>query len=98
MVATGVGGVLSFLRDEENGLVVPRGDVSALAEGIGRLLTDRELARQLGAGGLQGGARALPAQRHGRAHGRRLRGRIVLRTPKLAPRTTGSGGSPGLAG
>src|SRR5262245_10942607 len=30
VICTGVGGVLSFVRDGENGLLVPRGDVPAL--------------------------------------------------------------------
>ena len=47
VIATGVGGVLSFLRDGENGLLVPRGDVEALATAISDLLGDDERRDQL---------------------------------------------------
>jgi glycosyltransferase involved in cell wall biosynthesis len=46
-----VGGVRQTVLDGETGLLVPVGDVSALAEAIVRLLSDREEARRLGAAG-----------------------------------------------
>jgi glycosyltransferase involved in cell wall biosynthesis len=51
IVATAVGGVPELIRDGESGLLVPPNDPGALAEGIDRLLGDRELARRLGEAG-----------------------------------------------
>lgn len=48
VICTGVGGVLSFVRDGENGLLVPRGDVPALAQRILGLLGAPEERRRLG--------------------------------------------------
>jgi glycosyltransferase involved in cell wall biosynthesis len=48
VICTGVGGVLSFVRDGENGLLVPRGDAAALAERILGLLGAPEERRRLG--------------------------------------------------
>lgn len=53
VVSTGVGGVLSFLRDGENGLVVPRGDVPSLAQAIERMLREPALARTLAVEGFR---------------------------------------------
>jgi glycosyltransferase involved in cell wall biosynthesis len=53
VIATGVGGVLSFLNDGENGLVVPRGDVDSIAEQIARLLENPDEARRLGREGFR---------------------------------------------
>ena len=47
VISTGVGGVLSFLRDGENGVLVPRGNVEVLSNSILRLLRDRNEARRL---------------------------------------------------
>jgi glycosyltransferase involved in cell wall biosynthesis len=43
VVATAVGGVPEVVRDGENGLLVPAGDVDAIAGAIGRLAADGEL-------------------------------------------------------
>lgn len=48
VICTGVGGVLSFVRDGENGLLVPRGDVTALTQRILGLLKAPEERRRLG--------------------------------------------------
>jgi glycosyltransferase involved in cell wall biosynthesis len=48
VICTGVGGVLSFVRDGENGLLVPRGDVPALSQRILGLLGAPEERRRLG--------------------------------------------------
>jgi glycosyltransferase involved in cell wall biosynthesis len=42
-----IGGVTSVLHDGVNGLLVPPGDPDALAQGLMRLLADRELGRRL---------------------------------------------------
>jgi glycosyltransferase involved in cell wall biosynthesis len=51
VVATPVGGVRQTVTDGETGLLVPVGDVSALAAAISRLLSDRDEARRLGEAG-----------------------------------------------
>ena len=51
VVASAIGGIPSFVRDGENGLLVPPGDADALAAAIERVLTDADLALRLGARG-----------------------------------------------
>lgn len=48
MIGTRVGGIPELVKDEENGLLVPPGDVDALTEAIDRILGDRELAARMG--------------------------------------------------
>jgi len=47
-IVTGPGGVAEVVHDGETGLVVPAGDIDAIATAIGRLEADRDLARRLG--------------------------------------------------
>jgi glycosyltransferase involved in cell wall biosynthesis len=47
LVITDVSGATDILRDGDNGLLVPRGDVAALAAAIGRVAADRELRLRL---------------------------------------------------
>ena len=47
VICSGVGGVLTFIRDGENGLVVPRGDVPKLASKILFLLENPDEARRI---------------------------------------------------
>ena len=49
VLATAVGGVPEVVRDDENGLLVPKGDVEALAGAMRRLLGDHELRDRLAA-------------------------------------------------
>ncbi|HEX6149266.1 glycosyltransferase [Nocardioides sp.] len=51
VVTTAAGGIPELLRHEENGLLVPPGDVPALAAGIRRLLGNPWLQRRLGTAG-----------------------------------------------
>ena len=51
VVTTAAGGIPELVRGGENGLVVPPGDPSALAEAIARLFNDRALADRLAAAG-----------------------------------------------
>ncbi len=51
VVAEAVGEVNNYLADGENGLLFESGDVTGVADGLARLLTDRALAQKLGAGG-----------------------------------------------
>jgi glycosyltransferase involved in cell wall biosynthesis len=50
VVSTAVGGVPEVVRDGENGLLVPAGDVSALAAALRRILDDDALRDRLAAG------------------------------------------------
>lgn len=49
-IATAVGGIPALLRDGEDSLLVPSGDVEAMAEAMGRVLADAELAGRLSDG------------------------------------------------
>jgi glycosyltransferase involved in cell wall biosynthesis len=51
IVASRVGGIPEAVRDNENGILVPPGDVPALTEAIDALLADPGRRRKLGAGG-----------------------------------------------
>jgi glycosyltransferase involved in cell wall biosynthesis len=51
VVAAAAGGVVEVVQHGSNGLLVPFGDVTRLAEAIGRLLSDRALAMRLGEAG-----------------------------------------------
>ena len=50
VVATSVGGVPEIVHDEQNGLLVPSGDASALSAALRRVLQDAELRARLAAG------------------------------------------------
>jgi len=51
IVATAADGSAEAVRDGENGLLVPSGDVGALSAAIGRLVADRDLRERMGAAG-----------------------------------------------
>jgi glycosyltransferase involved in cell wall biosynthesis len=51
VVAASAGGVVEVVRHQHNGLLVPFGDVDALARSLDRLLSDLPLARRLGEAG-----------------------------------------------
>ncbi len=53
IVSTCVGAAPDLIEDGVHGLLVPPGDAEKLAEAIGRLLADRELAQRLGAAARQ---------------------------------------------
>ena len=50
-IGSGVGGILSIIEDNVNGLVVPPSDSRALADRMLELLNDHELARQVATAG-----------------------------------------------
>lgn len=52
IVASAAGGIPEAVHDGVNGLLVPPGDVPALAAAVARLLTDPDLRQRLGAGGV----------------------------------------------
>jgi len=47
VVASAVGGIMEIIRNEENGLLVPPGDVEALSGALRRLMNDSSLADKL---------------------------------------------------
>jgi glycosyltransferase involved in cell wall biosynthesis len=49
VVATAAGGVLDLVQDGVEGVLVPRDDEAALVAALVRVLSDRELAKRLGA-------------------------------------------------
>jgi glycosyltransferase involved in cell wall biosynthesis len=51
VVATSLAGVSESVHDHETGFLVPRGDVDALRDRIGRLVSDPSLRLRLGANG-----------------------------------------------
>jgi glycosyltransferase involved in cell wall biosynthesis len=51
IVGSRAGGIPDLVTDDEDGVLVPPGDVGALAEALVRVLSDRELAERLGANG-----------------------------------------------
>jgi len=51
VVATAVGGTGEVVRDGENGLLVPSGDLGALQGALARLLSDERLRRTIGTAG-----------------------------------------------
>jgi glycosyltransferase involved in cell wall biosynthesis len=53
VVTTALGGITDIVRDGDNGLIVPPNDAEALAGALTRLVTDRDMVRHLGAGGLK---------------------------------------------
>ena len=53
VVSTAIGGVPEMVRDGLSGFLVPEHQPAALAEVLGRLLPDRDLARSLGQAGRQ---------------------------------------------
>jgi serine acetyltransferase/glycosyltransferase involved in cell wall biosynthesis len=53
VVASKIGGLAEMIRHEEDGLLVPPGNVAALADAIIRLLSDRQLQQKLQIAGWQ---------------------------------------------
>jgi len=53
VIGTNVGGIPSIIRDQYNGLLVEPGDLRGLAQAIGVILHDRELAETLGQNGYE---------------------------------------------
>ena len=58
VIATSVGGIVDYVTDGDNGLLVPPGDIDALAASIQALAADRELRDRLG----EAGRRRIDAQ------------------------------------
>ncbi len=63
IVATDVGGVREVLAGGRTGLLVPPGDAAALAEAMGKVLTDRDLAGRLAREGREWVVREFPVGR-----------------------------------
>jgi glycosyltransferase involved in cell wall biosynthesis len=63
IVASRIGQISDILEHEQSALLVPAGDVQALASAIQRLLLDQDLAARLGAN-----AQAVARNEHGWSH------------------------------
>ena len=59
VVATDVTGCRDVIKNGENGLLVPLGDISELADAVGKLLEDEELRTEMGAAGTKNRGRKL---------------------------------------
>jgi glycogen synthase len=66
VVATAKGGAVTYLRDEENALLIPEDDPQALAAAIRRLAGDASLRAKLRAGGAESAAEHSAARYEGR--------------------------------
>jgi glycosyltransferase involved in cell wall biosynthesis len=66
VLATSAGGVAEVVRDGENGLLVPIGDVSALADAVRRYFDDEALRERLRAGAVPSVAEYAPERVFGR--------------------------------
>lgn len=73
VVATGVGGLMETIEHGVNGLLVPFGDVRALAGGLLGLLEDGNTRRRLAERGREQAKR----EYHSRPHGDRIRGLVA---------------------
>ena len=72
VVAGNSGGVGDIVRDEVTGCLVPEGEIAAFAQATGRLLSDTERCREMGAA-----ARQLMAREHDIASASRVLAQIV---------------------
>jgi len=87
VVATRAGGVPEFVRDGENGLLVPPDDSAALAAVLRRLFDDEDLRRRLSAGALQA-VRGFSVEHHVEEVTRiydRVARRFGIPLPRVAP-------------
>jgi glycosyltransferase involved in cell wall biosynthesis len=73
VVASDLAGIPEILDRGRCGILVPPGDVAALAEGIGRLLADASLRQRLASAGREHAERLFDLWRNGRALADRLR-------------------------
>lgn len=100
-VATAVGGVTDLVEDDRTGILAPRGDLNALAEGVSKLLDDEALRTAIGrAASLRARSQfdisttvagyaalyeRLTAHRGGNPHTDRGKTVFVLKTPTFGP-------------
>jgi glycosyltransferase involved in cell wall biosynthesis len=77
VIGSRVGGIPYVVTDERNGLLVPPGDVTALARALERILRDDGLARRLGDYGRVTAVRDFDWERTQSAYLRLLRGESV---------------------
>jgi glycosyltransferase involved in cell wall biosynthesis len=64
VIATAAGGVMDIIEEERNGLLVPPGDATSMAEAIVRLLMDRAYAEQIAQQGQQCARESFSVNRH----------------------------------
>jgi glycosyltransferase involved in cell wall biosynthesis len=79
VIASRIGGIPELVEDGREGLLVPAGDVDALALALGRLDADADLAGRLGAAGRERAVREFSPERH-------LRGLLRVYEEVVAPR------------
>jgi glycosyltransferase involved in cell wall biosynthesis len=84
------GGLPDVVEDGTSGVLVPAGDVPALARAIGLVLGDPERAARLGAGGAERGTRFTPEAAAARYHAIYLE--VLAARRSRPPRDTGDPG------
>jgi glycosyltransferase involved in cell wall biosynthesis len=88
VVASRLSGIPELVTDGVDGLLVPAGDASALADALERLADDRALAGRLGAAGRATVLRDYDVDRNARLLAERIRTALATPQGRVASATT----------